>query len=302
MNCSCPKCAADIQVDRSCATETGVATSCPECKSRFWLLQEPFLLRAFKKEGRLYCHKCGSPLGLSNMCEACGEFFPAYCVVQLAKPVRRSARKAGDSFSLAQKRSNRVREATPEGLRTARTPLLALVGLVAVVAVLAVAVSSFVLNMKAEQQFARNYVLALYGVKSGADRSLNMFAKISGEGKAKADSGQVFLLRIGPEEKSDLKAVKVEVDKVMQQLGTPPEKFIAANDGLARLYQVYAKIYALNLSPPDSLSSLIDSAAKLDGEFNRATQELKTGLPEELLEEIRQVAPRYKNLQPLIAK
>jgi hypothetical protein len=117
-----------------------------------------------------------------------------------------------------------------------------------------------------------------------------------------ADSGQVYILRIAPKEKADLDAVKAEVDKVMQQLGEAPEKFSNAQDRLSRLYQVYTRLYALNQSPPDNLPAFTETTTKLAGEFNRATQELKTGLPEELLEEIRQVAPRYKNLQPLIAK
>jgi hypothetical protein len=302
MNCSCPKCDADIQVDRSRATEAGSSTACPECKACFWLLQEPFMLRAFRKEGKLHCGKCGSPLGASTMCEACGELFPAYCVVQASKPARRRARKAGDSFRLSHKSVKLQRATSPESARTSRNPLPTLVVLVAVVVVLALAVGSFVLNMKAEQQYSRTYVLALYGVKSGADRSLNRFAKIAAEWKAKTDSGQVFLLRITPEEKSDLDTVKAEVDMVMQQLGVPPDKFVESNDRLSRLYQVYTKLYTLNLSPPVTLSGFTDSTARLESDFNRATEELQAGLPDELLEEIRRSAPRYKSLQVMTAK
>lgn len=302
MNCSCPKCEADIQVDASRITEAGTSTSCPVCKSRFWMIQEPFVLRAYRKAGSTYCGKCGSQLGLSNMCTACGEFFPSYRVVQSSKPVRRKAVKEGFSFNLSLKPARKGRAFSPESTRTSRKPLLALLGLVAVVAVLAVAIGSFFLNMKAEQQFSRNYVLALYGIKSGADRSLNALSKTSVEWKAKTDSGQVFILRVTPEEKADLNEVKDEVDKVMQQLNAPPEKFVAANDRLVRLYQVYLKLYALNLTPPATLPDLTNAVGKLDGDFNRAGQELKAGLPEELLEEIRKVAPRYKNLQFILAK
>jgi len=236
------------------------------------------------------------------MCENCGALYPSYCVVQLAKPVRRKAAKAGDSFNLFSKEKKRPVVASHGTSRTARKPLPVMLALVALVAVLAAAIGFFALKSKGEQQFARNYVLALYGVKSGADRSLGNFEKVSSEWKAMADSGQVYILRIAPKEKADLDAVKAEVDKVMQQLGEAPEKFSNAQDRLSRLYQVYTRLYALNQSPPDNLPAFTETTTKLAGEFNRATQELKTGLPEELLEEIRQVAPRYKNLQPLIAK
>lgn len=301
MNCSCPKCNADIQIDRSRATEAGTATTCPECNSRFWLLREPFVLRAYKKAGNLHCLHCDHPLGPSHMCENCGALYPTYCVVQLVKPVRRKAARAGDSFKLFSKEKKRSVVASPEPSRTARKPLPVTLAVAVLVAVLAAAIGFFVLKTKGEQQFARNYVLALYGVKSGADRSLGNFEKVSSEWKAMADSGQVYILRVAPKEKADLDAVKAEVDKVMQQLGEAPEKFSNAQDKLSRLYQVYARLYALNQSPPDNLPAFTETTTQLAGEFDRATGELKKALPEELLEEIRQVAPRYKNLRPLVA-
>lgn len=309
MNCSCPKCNADIQIDRSRATETGTATTCPECNSRFWLLREPFVLRAYKKAGNLYCHSCNSPLGTSHMCENCGALYPSYCVVQAVKPVRRKAVKTADYFGRA-KRSKKQTVvashdssvyASHESPATRRKSLPILLVVVVAVVALAAAIGSYVVKAKAEQQYARNYVLALYGVKSGADRSLNKFEKVSGEWKAMAESGQVYILRIAPQEKADLDTVKAEVDKVMQQLGAPPEKFSDAQDRLSRLYQIYSRLYALNLSPPDNLPAFSEATTRLARDFDRATQELKSTLPEELFEEIRQVAPRYKNLQPLVA-
>lgn len=301
MNCICPKCNADIQIDRSRATETGTASTCPECKSRFWLLREPFVLRAYKKAGNLYCLECDGPLGPSHLCENCGALYPAYCVVQLAKPVRRKAARTGDSFRLARSSKKQTVAVSHEAPRAARKTLPVLLSVVVAVAVLAATIGFYFVELKAEQQFVRNYVLALYGVKSGADRSLNKFEQVSGEWKAMAESGQVYVLRISPKEKTDLEAVKAEVDKAMQQLGTPPEKFSGAQDRLARLYQIYSRLYSLNLSPPDTLPAFGEATTKLAGDFNRATGELKTSLPEELREELRKVAPRYKNLQPLLA-
>jgi len=182
-----------------------------------------------------------------------------------------------------------------------RKSLAVLLAVGVAVAVLAAAIGFYVVKSKAEQQFVRNYVLALYGVKSGADRSLNKFEQASGEWKAMTESGRVYILRIAAQEKADLDAVKAEVDKAMQQLGVPPEKFSEAQDRLLRLHQIYGRLYALNLSPPDNLPAFSEATTKLARDFDRATQELKTALPEELFEEIRQVAPRYKNLQPLVA-
>src|ERR1700687_2341971 len=103
MTGTCPKCNAEIEIDLSNLPEDGAHTPCPECKGRFWISRESYARRALKKEGKLYCDKCGNELGHSIVCAACGVMYPDYCLVQTAKPPRRQVEKADFSLSFSLK-------------------------------------------------------------------------------------------------------------------------------------------------------------------------------------------------------
>lgn len=302
MKCSCPKCAASIQVELGQISEGGAYRKCPECNARFWTHKESFALRAYKKDGRIYCGTCGSELGHANICHGCGALHPGYCVVQLSKPARRKIRKSDYSVSLSQKQKKQVYTLSPTPSVESRKPLLAKLGLLALVVVLAATAGIYYLNLKTMKGYSRNYVRALYGIQSGTDRGMELCLKTATDWRAKQESGQAFGARLNPGETARLIEVKDEIDRILQQMDETPEKFSDARAKLDRLYGIYAKLHALNLSPPKSLIEFTDATTSLQANFDKAAQELKASLPEELLEEIRMAAPRYKNLQFIIAK
>ena len=301
MNFSCPQCDASIKVELDQITEGGAYRKCPECNGRFWTHKEPFALRAYKKEGKIYCDSCGSELGLANICLGCGALHPGYCVMQPSRPVRRKIRRSDYSVGLALKSKRQVYTPSAASSADSRRPLLVKLGLLALVVVLAVTAGIFYLNHKTMQGYSRNYVRALYGIKSGTDRGLELCSKTAADWQAKQGSGQNFDARIAPSETAKLTAVKDEIDRIMQQMRETPEKFSDSRAKLDRLYEIYAKLNALNLSPPKSLVEFTDATSRLQGNFDKSAQELKASLPEELREEIRRAAPRYKNLQFIIA-
>jgi type II secretory pathway pseudopilin PulG len=300
MKCSCPKCDANIQVDLPHIPENGIATPCPECNSRFWINKESFACRALKKEGKLYCAQCSNELNHKIVCPSCGVLFPDFCVVQTSKPVKRQLKKPGVtvSFSLrpAQQKIPGISTSGKTSSKS-RKSLVTIVSLLMLVALLS-AVGVVAYNKrKAEQEFTRYYILAVYGIKTGADLDLNQCAKLSADWRTKMTAGQNFQPRISPVDEARLTKVKVEVDIVMQRLDKSPKNFISANAKLAKLYGIYAQLHSLTLAPPSSLAGFTDSATKSENDFRQAVQEFKTALPTELLAEINKAKTKYKGLR-----
>ena len=105
MKCSCPKCDAIIETSHLEVSAKGSSLRCPECNDKFWAIREGFSLRAYKKQGRIYCFDCGQELGTEHLCVSCGSQCPDYCIVQASKPAPHKQKRAGFDFSFA-RRSN----------------------------------------------------------------------------------------------------------------------------------------------------------------------------------------------------
>jgi hypothetical protein len=304
MTCSCPKCHAQIEVDLSKIPESGVYTPCPECKGRFWVNRESYARIALKKEGKTYCDKCGKELDHVIVCRACGVMCPDYYLVQASKPPRRQIEKP-DLFSLnftlkpAKPTYTYTYTAAKKSSEKSPNVLLKRFALLVLVALLAVGTGYFYNTRKLEQQYAKNYMRALYTIKSGTDFSLNTCAKLSTEWKTSMDAGLKFAPHISAEDESRLNSVKDTTDRFMQTLNKPPKKFVASKEKLANLYGVYTKIHALAVAPSGSLPSYTNSASKSQSEFNMAAKELKGSLPQELSAEFQIAKAKYKGLKDI---
>jgi hypothetical protein len=261
---------------------------------------------ALNKEGKIYCDQCGKELDHIIVCSACGVMYPDYYLVQASKPPLRQVEKP-DLFSL----SFTLKPATPTysyaytytaaKKSSVRTPnvLLKRAGLLALVALLAVGIGYFYHINQVEKLFAKNYMRALYTIKTGTDLSLNTCAKISAEWKTKMDAGQSFIPRISEEDVSRLNTVKTATDSFMQKLNETPKKYIDSKEKLANLYGVYTKAYALAVAPSGSLSGFTDTTTKSQSDFNVAVKQLKGSLPPKLSEELQIAKVKYKGLKDL---
>jgi uncharacterized protein YbaR (Trm112 family) len=304
MMCSCPKCAAEIELDIASISEEGSYTPCPECKGRFWLGKESFARRALKKEGQIYCDACGKELDCLIVCTACGVVFPDYCLLQASKPASRQLVKSEFSWSFAAKPAKKAKQAYAIPHKsTSVTPLsrklLVRAVCLLVFAALAVVGVTFYNQKKAERQYATNYVLALYGIKSGIDLSLSQGTRLSADWKTKTDAGQRFVPHLTPQEESRSDRLKAELDPIMQKLDKAPQKFGKAYEQIGKLYGIHMRLNALVATPPGSLSVFTDSAGKLGNDFKSAAQELKAGLPKELSEELLNASTKYRELRDL---
>lgn len=296
MRCSCPKCTVKIEVDASLITEEGSYTPCPECKSRFWMNQESTARRALKKEGNIYCAKCGNELDHLIVCRGCGYKFPDYFLVQVSKPVRRKAGKSDRSMGFALKPVTQTYALPSQSTTVSRKPLVMVIGLL-VIAALVTSGAFFYHKTSLEKQYAENFILVLSGTKAGAELSLADCAKVSTEWKMRMDAGQNYIPSIPPEDAARLNKAKDRAEKNMQKLSTPPEKFVAANENLTKLVAAYNGLLAVTLKPSGSLASFTETVRNSENDFKLAAKALKDNLPAELAEEINQAKPKYIELR-----
>jgi predicted Zn finger-like uncharacterized protein len=305
MTCSCPKCHANIEVDLSRIPENGTFLPCSECKGRFWINRESYARRALVKEGQVYCDQCGKELDHKIVCAACGIMYPDYYLVQASKPPRRQVEKPdyfSMSFSLKPARQaaysyTYAPEAGKSHVGKGSGFPMKRVGLVAIVAILAVALGFFYMKMQAEQKYAKDYMRALYTIKTGSDLSLKTCARISSDWKAKTDAGQNFVPRVSAEEESRLNKVKEVTDRYMQKLNKPPDKFVINNEKLANLYGVYTNAHTMAVAPSGSLQRFSESAAKSEKDFNAALAAIKGSMPPALSKELQIAKTKYRGLQ-----
>lgn len=314
MRCSCPKCDVIIEVQEEGLSAKGNSRHCPECSGKYWVQREHFMLRAFKKQGRIYCFDCGHELGVENLCMGCGSICPDYCVVQSSKPSVHVQQRAGFSFSLSRSQATKSTAPRLSSKRAAphsdseqkhqqpvNSKWLAYAGLAVLLLVLAGGVGKFYLAQKAEQQYAKDFIVALYGIKSGTDMCLESIDAISTEWQKSAES---FNVAPRPTEKDlgRFATVKTRISEAMDKLNESPEKFVEARENLARLHKVYGEIYALSTSAPGSLGALTESKQKLETEFFKKADVLMTSMPEPLQGELRISVAKYRNLKFMVEK
>lgn len=295
----CPKCDARTELNASTIPEDGTSAKCPECNTRFWITKDSFARRAVKKEGKTYCYLCGNELSNYLDCPTCGAMYPDFCVVQLAKPVKRKKRKSSSSISFNIRPQRISRSARSEQLTTqkASRPLLTVLVTLALTALLIAAIAIPYFNSRAEKQYAEKYMYALYTIKSGTERNFKACSLIAADGKARVDSGRNFEPRTSPEEQVTLTKIKDEIDRSMLKVSKPPAKFSKQHEQLARLYDSYTKSYSQAVSPSGSLPAYTDSTGKLDSEYKQRAQELKSGMTPEMSEALSKAKVKYRGLQ-----
>jgi len=303
MTCSCPKCAAEIEMNAAGISEEGSYTPCPECKSRFWIGKESFARRALQKEGKLYCDACGKELGCLTVCTGCGVVFPDYYLLQMSKPQRRQIEKAKFSWSFGSSSKPAKQTYSIPQKSTSVTPLsskflVRAVSLVVFAALVGVGSHVYIQN-KTERQYAASYVVALYGIKTGVNVSLSQCARISADWKAKTDAGHQFVPRLTASEETRSQRVNNELDPLMLKLDKPPQKFSKARESITKLYGIHTRLNSLAATPPATLGGFNEAVGRIDGDFKAAAQELKAGLPTELSEELERGKAKFKELKDL---
>ena len=144
----------------------------------------------------------------------------------------------------------------------------------------------------------RLYVSALFAIKSATDYSQQLCQKVATDWKLKQDAGQPTP-RLSIEDQTSLNSAKSDVDKMMLKAKNPPEKFAKSSEDLLALYNAYQKTATYASTPTGTLPSFTEGAAKLDADFRRTAQTLKTNLPSRLADELKDKKGKLKALQDL---
>jgi hypothetical protein len=259
------------------------------------------MLRAYRKQGRVYCFGCGQELGSDMLCLSCGSLCPDYCVVQSAKFVVHKQQQTGYSFSLPQRSKSPARAiSTPKAVQQNTSKgWLVYTALAVLILALVGGMSKVYLDHKAHQEYARNFIVALYGVKSGTDLNLGLIDNLSSTWQQNMGAGNIAP-RPSQKDLDKLTVVKKRISQAMDTLNESPEKFAEAREKLDRLHGIYEEIYALNISKPGSLDDYTVSADKLKAKFSKTAYELKRSMPEELSNELKASVAKYTNLNFLV--
>lgn len=321
---TCPKCSAKTELDISLIPEGGTSANCSACNSAYHVSRESIANRATRKGGEINCARCGKELDASLVCSSCGEMYPDYFVPETPEAVRRRRiRMMIDTVShlrdvsfewgsrsaptvdyrlkkrpppAQEKHKEPHREETTDKIRSRYVKL----GVGLLIAVLLFSGGRFYYRQhKAKQQYAFNYVRAVYLIKTGSDLSLKACSKRSEEWKARSQAGQSGGPHISAKEETALMKVKAEVDVYMRKTYTPPKAFAPAKESLVKLQGSYLNLHALALSPQVTLSAFTDAITRSEAEFRKSAKDLKASLPDDISEELRKGALRRKELQDL---
>jgi hypothetical protein len=312
MICTCPKCAAPIEMDLSKAGETGTATKCTACKARLQISREPFVRRAYRRHSEVSCAHCGNQLGHYLNCPSCGELYPDYFVAETPDAIRKRTRKVSSSFRSLKNISFEWRSApakdqayrpaaiagtasvpTQTAVEANRKALFKVVGLVALVAALAGGFA-FYKHHQSKQQFAANFVRAIYVIKTGMELNLKTCARLTADWRAKGGGPAP---RVSADEEAKLVKVKDEIDKIQQLLENPPKSFTPATEKLGKLKGVYVNLQTLTMAPPNAINVFTDAAGKAEGDFKKTAMELKADMPVELSDALTKARTDYTGLR-----
>ena len=294
MKCLCPKCSTSIQIEEPLAPEKGEFTNCPECNGKFWVHRESFALRAFKKDGKIFCSHCGEEPGTDFYCQACFKLYPDYWVVQASKPAQRKIHRASDSpLALSKPKGYaamglRKPGAGPSESRSKKSIFMPIASVILAIVLVVVGVN-FYLNKQVEQEFVDNFVLTLYGIKSGTEASLKELDKMM-DAQRVLDSNEI----------GRLEKIKAEIDEYRQKLESPPEKFQSSTEKLSKYYNVYSSLQDLAITSSGRSANLPGQIKTLEDSVSKAEGDLKKNIAEPLRKKVDAVVGKYRNLQFMV--
>jgi hypothetical protein len=310
--CSCPKCSAKIELELKQIVEETVSNNCPACKARYVLTRESFARRASRKAGEINCAECGGQLDHSQYCPSCKILYPDYYAAEFPDAAKKRARQNRDLFGSLKVfsfewRSSRTpamdykpvlmdSEPWQEPVVWKKKNIVAGVSAVAFVVLIGLGVS-FYYHVKAKQQYAASYVMALYGIKTGTDLGLQVCGKISADWTAKSNSGQNTPVAITVDDENQLNKIKDKTGQYLQKLHDPPSSFAESNEKLLKLNGLFLKLHAAAVSPSGTVTSFVEMTKNIQNDFTVATADLKKNLPTELSSELKIAKAKYRGLK-----
>jgi len=313
MKCTCPKCRAEIEIDLPELPQEEMPASCPACKAAFKLYKESFGARALRKASELHCASCGAQLGAQPHCSNCGVPFPEYYLVSIgrkkgrrpSKKVKTRSRSAGKRAkitsqlpSLETAMKEEAAAAKPRAAVGARFSKNTLLAAYAVIFLLvAAAGGAFYLKKQAEHTYAKNFVLAVYCINTGEDDSVKASQRIINDWTT---AGEASRPRLSMEEEKGLNHIAGRIDTIKTKITEEPSAFAGSNAKLAKLQASYEAVRSLVSAPGNSLPNFKDAVSKADVKYKLSVKEFKTGLPDEIMDELVSASKKFIGLRAML--
>ncbi len=314
LTCHCPKCAATIDLElHEVLSESDGVRSCPACKAKYVLTRESFACRASRKTGAINCANCGSTLSHSQYCPNCATLYPDYFAAEPPDAAKKRAKQNVDYFAWLKNISfewrsspaintgyNPTLEHTEvwhdQGSSGLKKKWLVLTATAVVVLALIAGGTGYYYQAKAKQQYISTYIMALYGIKVGADLGITLNKQLASNWNARIVAGQTSPSRISVDEENQLNTIKSKTDAYLKKLSKPPSSYVDANEKLLQLNTTYGKLHASAQNPAGSITNFVETTQKVESEFQTGITNLKKSLPPELAKELEIAKAKYSAL------
>lgn len=294
MKIICPNCRYRHRGRTPHSTITPFSLVCARCSTEF-LVNWKIRLAGKTDDTVIVCSWCAAKQPDSDQCQCCGR--PFYDYARCRQTPRRAPKISRKRRDENEVQTQRASQGVPETRRvrgrlpSAATWKMCIVALTAL-AVLGVALSSL-WRKNSEQQYLTNYVIALYGVRSGLELSGRTCSGIAADWQKDLDAGREVSNEVSRKESEDLATVKREIDLVMSKLKPAPEKFGGSNAKLREMYDIYLELHTLANRPFGTPKSMLSTVESLKAGFRLKVRELKQNMPPELSDEIKKSAVKY---------
>jgi hypothetical protein len=288
---------------------THVATSIPSEDSRIGLIGvpgksepglrwKPFsgpagisadrLPESLRSDG-MVCPRCGNEQLFADQCVYCLCVFSGFVIIE-AEPL--GGKKLGPKAAVPGPKRKKARALLRASIDTSSLRFRAM----ATAAVILLAGALYLGNEQyktyLQGQYSRNYVLALYGIKSGMERLDRVYLDESSALEKASASAVSHTMEA--QELADLKTVKDEVDRIMKKMGAAPAECYQSDLNIRKLHFLYDKTNSLMIEAPDALLQNKNEILAVNNDFAVAYNNLKSSLPEPLTKELSTTGRRYQ--------
>ncbi|HIJ82015.1 MAG TPA: hypothetical protein HPP76_09945 [Desulfuromonadales bacterium] len=317
IECVCPKCKGKNEIELDLIPEDGLKIACSTCNKKIQIIKESCACRAMRRSNEINCSNCGRPLDRHYYCLSCGVIFPDYFVAIDPDDVRRKSQTeyfnniwtsiADLKFSSAtsQDSSKKITydytsssKSDGTGIKKlfARKVVLSLVALVIAIALISTGVYAYN-AYQLSKQYAENYFKALYCMKTGIETNLGVCEATRVEWEAALQAGRNYIPSMSS--RNEVKSSKLhgEIDNLLKKMADPPAKFVHANTRLLEVNKIYTDTELIMQTPPVTVQDLNKTAEILASKMQKASQELKASIPNELKPELEIAKQKYRGMK-----
>lgn len=263
--------------------------TCPQCTTTFLVIWK---IRLTGPEPTIICSWCAGTQVDGDRCSYCGRPFYGYSPVS----IERTETPSGSPTATPSSAPEPAGQRPPTPHRSGRMSLSFRVAAACavIVVVLAVAVRAAHERRGAKRHYLADYVLALYGIKSGVDRCSATCDEIVANWHKNDEAGSAAPPTVPAEERENMAVVKSEVDRVMGKLEHPPEQYRELAVRLHAMYDTFADIDARANSPSGSPTDFEKRVQADRDAFAGEIASLRSSMPPPLEAEIKRDTAKYR--------